>query len=309
MGARPTTFLGSQFRYLFKSFPQRKKLWHRAYFFYEIFRLLGNYAGLRLALSRPGPAPECGGKSCVVVLLSHNRPQNMEVLVRGALQNSWVGKVIVSNSNPQYRLADWVPVRDPRLVLLERDQKPPAGRRFVLAAAEPGDYFLSVDDDIFFTPAQWTKFFESLVQDPEAPHGISGQLYRPGVQFLNGTAFHHRENIETEVDVLIGAYAFTRRHLERLVQLAEALHLGGLSQVANGEDILLSFSGTRPARIHDFGHPFLCASTSLKGVALWNTRENFWEERVKLFEEVQAARRAMDRPENAAACPANGSPG
>jgi hypothetical protein len=291
-----TTFLGSQFRYLFQSFPQRKKLWHRFYFFYEIFRLLAKYASLRLALQRPGPPIPTRGMTCVVVLLSHNRPQNLDILVRGALQNRFVTKVIVSNSNPKFRLEEWIKARDARLQLIDETQKTLPGHRFVIAAAEPGDYFLSVDDDIFFTPKQWAEFFECLLKDEEVPHGISGQVYRPGILFSNGTTFHHRENTEAEVDVLIGAYAFSRVHLERVFRLADMLGLGSLSGVGNGEDILLSFAGARASRIHNLGQPLLCASTSLKGVALWKTWENFWDERVKLFEKIQAVRLAMAAP-------------
>jgi hypothetical protein len=229
-----------------------------------------------------------------VVLLSHNRPQNLEILVRGALQNGFVRKVIVSSSNPKFRMNDWIQIQDPRLVLVDETQKTLPGHRFVLAAAEPSEYFLSVDDDIFFTPKQWARFFECLLQDEEVPHGISGQLYRPGIDFSNGTAFHHRENTEEEVDVLIGAYAFTRVQLDNVFRLADSLHLGCLSGVGNGEDILLSFGGTRAPRIHDLGCPLLCASTSLRGVALWKTWENFWDQRVKLFEDARDARRAIE---------------
>jgi Glycosyl transferase family 64 domain len=288
------TFLGSQFQYLFLSFPRRKKLWHRLYFFYEIFRLLSKSILLRLVLLRPGPPVQTNGRSCVVVLLSHNRPQNLEILVRGALQNGFVRKIIVSNSNPKFHLADWVKVSDARLQLIDEKQPTLPGHRFVIAAAERGDYFLSVDDDIFFTPKQWAGFFECLLRDGEVPHGISGQLYRPGTVFSNGSPFHHRENIEAEVDVLIGAYAFTRVQLNKVFKLADALHLGSLSQIGNGEDILLSFAGSRASRIHDLGRPLLCASTSLKGVALSQTRVNFWDERIHLFEAAQAARRAME---------------
>ena len=296
MQARKTTFLGAQFRYLFRSFPSRTKLWHRFYFFYEIFRLLARYLALRLALHQHGPKISDKGKTCVVVLLSHNRPQNLAILVQGALQNNFVRKVIVSNSNPKFRMGDWIKIADPRLVLIDETQRTLPGHRFVLAAAEVGEYFLSVDDDIFFTPRQWAGFFECLLQDEEVPHGISGQLYRPGTLFSNGTVFHHRENIEVEVDVLIGAYAFTRVQLERVFRLADALRLGSLSDVGNGEDILLSFAGSRAPCIHNLGNPLLCASTSLRGVALSNTRENFWDERVKLFVNVRDARAAVTLP-------------
>ena len=283
------TFLGAQFGYLFRSFPGRTKPWHRLYFFYEIFRLLGRYAWLRLALRFPGPRVEVGDRKCVVILLSHNRPQNLEILVRGALQNKFVSRVIVSNSNPQYRMADWIGIKDSRLSFVDERRKTLPGHRFVLAANQTGDYFLSIDDDIFLTPKQWARFFERLLEHEEVPHGISGQVYRPGTRFSNGTPFHHRENVEQEVDVLIGAYAFTRVHLEQVFRLAGILQLGSLSLIGNGEDILLSFSGPSAPRIHNLGSPFLCASTSLRGVALWKSRENFWEERVKLFENIRDA--------------------
>src|SRR5258706_1890487 len=166
------TFLGGQFQYLFQSFPRRTRLWHRLYFFYEIVRLLGKYAGLQFALRRPGPAITAGDQSCVAVLLSHNRPQNLEILVRGALQNRFIRKVIVSNSNPKFRIADWIATRDPRLVLIDETQKTLPGHRFVLAEKESGEYFLSVDDDIFLTPAQWAALFERLMRNEEVPHGI-----------------------------------------------------------------------------------------------------------------------------------------
>jgi hypothetical protein len=292
MGANhpQTTFLGAQFRYLFRSFPGRTKLWHRLYFFFEIFQLLGRYAMLRIALRAAGPRLETGSSRCVVILLSHNRPQNLEILVRGALQNGFVSKVVVSNSNSKYRMADWINAHDTRLVLIDERQKTFPGHRFVLAAAEPGSYFLSVDDDIFFTPKQWARFFQCLLNNEAVPHGISGQIYRPGTLFSNGTPFHHRENTDEAVDVLIGAYAFTRAHLEQVFRLAKALELGCLSMVGNGEDILLSFAGRGAPRIHNLGSPLLCASTSLRGVALSQTRDNFWDERVKLFEQVRDVR-------------------
>jgi hypothetical protein len=214
--------------------------------------------------------------------------------VRGALQNCFVKKVIVSNSNPKFRIADWVKVKDERLSLVDQTQKTLPGHRFVIAADEMSDYFLSLDDDIFFTPAQWAKFFECLLQNEEVPHGISGQLYRPGTIFSNGTPFHHRETSDEEVDVLIGAYAFTKLHLDTVFRLANVLQMGSLSQIGNGEDILLSFAGSRASRIHNLGKPLLCASTSLRGVALSQTRENFWKERINLFSITRDARLVME---------------
>jgi hypothetical protein len=286
------SFLIEQYRYLFRSFPQRKKLWHKLYLAYELSNLPVKYARLSTALSRPAPTPNCDGRKCVVVLLSHNRPQNLQILVRGALQNRFVSKVVVSNSNPKFRIADWVRVRDPRLRLFDESKKTLPGRRFELADQEDGGYFLCIDDDIFLTPTQWAKLFMCLLQDESVPHGITGHIYDRAATFSNGSHFHHFEFVEKEVDVLIGAYAFTRNHLREVFALAQALEMGPLSGVVNGEDILLSFAGAGRSRIHDIGRPLLCASTSLPGIALWKTREVFWEERERLYERIRGARYA-----------------
>lgn len=308
MNTAKTFFLRAQFEYLFRGWGARKTLRRKLSFFRELLRLLWNATTLRLALLQSAPKITGPEKRCVVVLLSHNRPQNLPVLVQAALKNSFVSKVVVSNSNAKVRIREWITVSDPRLVLVDETGPTLPGHRFVLADREPGEYFISIDDDILLTPRQWTAFFERLLADPEVPHGTTGHIYRPGVVFTNGSEFHHLENVDADVDVLIGAYAFTRTQLERVFRMAEALGIGSLSGVGNGEDILLSFAGTRAPRIHNLGSTFLCASTSLPGVALWTTRQAFWAERVSLLEKVRVTRRALgvrwlDREESTSAQP------
>lgn len=291
-----TPFLMTQFKYLLQTLPLRRQWWLKAYFAVDAFRLFRGYWRLKAALRRPAPAVNLPGKSCVVVLLSHNRPQNMELLVQAALKNDWVRKAVVSNSNSQVRIGDWISSRDPRLALVDEAVRTQPGHRFVLADREEGDYFLSVDDDIFLTPAQWAGFFDRLVKEDSVPHGITGNWYRPGTTSSNGSPFHHVSGAEERVDVLIGAYAFTREHLLRMFALAKTLGIASLSDVRNGEDVLMSFAGTGRPRIHDLGRVMLCATSSLPGVAIWQTLGDFWNERVRLFERAREARLAMDAP-------------
>jgi hypothetical protein len=95
------------------------------------------------------------------------------------------------------------------------------------------------------------------------------------------------------VDVLIGAFAFTSEHLQRLFDLAAKIGVSDLSRVRNGEDILLSFSGTTRPHIHALKPALFCASEGLPGVALWKTHDHFWDERVRMFEKVRDARLTM----------------
>jgi hypothetical protein len=289
------SFLLAQYRYLFQTFPSRRSVRHKLFIGVEAIQLLAKYCALQLALKKQNaPMLITGGKQCTVILLSHNRPQNLPILVKGALKNAFVRKVIVSNSNRAVRIADWVTTNDPRLVLVDEIKPTRPGYRFVLAAASSGDYFLSIDDDIFLTPKQWAEYFRCLLANEAVPHGLTGNLYKPGTTSSNGSPFHHVSGANTEVDVLIGAYAFTRRHLERLFEIARRLELGDMSNLANGEDVLLSFSGERRPQVHNVGHLFCCASASLEGVALWRTLHNFWDERIKLFEQARTTRAAMD---------------
>jgi hypothetical protein len=290
------SFLSAQYRYLFRTYPSRRSVKHKLFIGVEAVQLLSKHCALQRALkSHDAPTFITGGRQCTVILLSHNRPQNVSLLVEGALKNAFVRKVVVSNSNRGVRIADWVKANDPRLVLVDETRPTRPGYRFVLAAQEADDYFISVDDDIFPAPRQWTEFFQCLLANEAVPHGLTGNLYKPGTASSNGSPFHHVAGENVEVDVLIGAYAFTRRHLERLFELGRRLELGEMTSLANGEDVLLSFSGEGRPQIHDVGELFCCASTSLEGVALWRTLDDFWDERVSLFERARTTRAAMDK--------------
>jgi hypothetical protein len=134
------------------------------------------------------------------------------------------------------------------------------------------------------------------VADEGCPHGIIGQVYRPGTTSSNGSPFHHVVGRETEVDVLIGAYAFTSEHLKRVFEVAAKIGISDLSQVRNYDDVLLSFGGTKRPRIHPLKPALECASASLPGIAMWTTNSEFWEERVRVFEDARDARLAMKSP-------------
>ena len=254
------------------------------------------YVWLLITLRFGTRAAPIAGKTCAAIFLTHNRPQNISLLVEGALRNRFVTRVIVSNSNPRVKIRDWVASTDSRLLLVDETSPTQPGHRLVLARQTGAQYVLATDDDIFLTPGQWRKFFGLLLADEQCPHGIIGQVYRPGTTSANGSPFHHVVGRETEVDVLIGAYAFTSEHLKRVFELATKIGVLDLSRFRNGEDILLSFAGTKPPRIHPPKPALLCASTSLPGIALWTSDHGFWDERVRVFEKVRDARLIMSTP-------------
>jgi len=286
-------FLAVQVTYLFRTLPYRHSLQHKIWTLVQAVQLFVGYIRLKVTLRFSTPTSPIRGKTCVAVLLTHNRPQNMWLLVEAALRNRFVTSVIVSNSNPQVKIRDWVASTDSRLTLVDETTPTQPGHRLVLARQTGAEYVLSIDDDIFLTPQQWKKFFEFLLSDEQCPHGIIGQDFHPGTMSSNGSPFHHITGRDTDVDVLIGAFAFTNLHLKRVFDLAAKIGVSDLSRVRNGEDILLSFSGVTRPHIHPLKPALFCASEGLPGVALWKTHDHFWDERIRVFEKVRDAWRAM----------------
>jgi hypothetical protein len=284
-------FLTAQFAYLPRTLELRGRWYNRLRLGYRGVKLLTNYALFESAVRFSRNQSRADSRTCVLILLSHNRPQNLPLLVGSALRSPFINSIVVSNSNPAVRIADWVSSSDSRVVLIDEREPTSPGHRFVLASRQGGRYFMSVDDDIILRPRQLADLFDRLVGEDQVPHGLAGSIYRAGTS-ATGRPFEHVRRMETEVDILVGAFAFTREHLERLMELVELLRLGDLTSSHN-EDILLSFSGISRPRIHDLGIVLRCYSDSLPGIALWKTRPNFFDDRVCLFRRARNARLSM----------------
>jgi hypothetical protein len=267
----------------------RPRLW----ILVEVVRLLVEHDRLKIALRLSPRAAPIRGKTWVAVLLSHNRPQNMSLLVEAALRNRFVTKVIVSNSNREVKIRDWVRATDSRLILVDETTPTQPGHRMALAKQTGAEYVLSIDDDIFLAPKEWKSLFEFLLADEQCPHGIVGDFYCPETEYSHGLLFQQPVPRDTPMDVLPGVYAFTCEHLKRMFELAARIGISDLSQLRNGEDILLSFTGGTRPHIHPLKPALLCASGCLPGVALWKSDDQFWDERLRVFEKTREARLAM----------------
>lgn len=247
---------------------------------------------------RTGPvAVHDGPERLTAILLSYKRVRNMEPIVESLLRTSFVERIVVSNNNPEYRIADWIRVRDPRIHLIDQPRRTPAGIRFELALQEPGPFYLSIDDDILLYPDQIRRIFRHLVANPVVPHGIHGEMYFP-----DDPAFDEKLGWATDirseqgVDSLNCVYAFHRNHLLEMQRLAGLIGLD-VGAVANGEDVLISTCGKGRARVHEVGPILICLSSHRAGVATWRTRQNFFAERGALLQRLRAVK---NRPSRAA---------
>jgi len=250
---------------------------------------LVTYLRWRGAALRGERLPWRGEQRITVVLLSYKRVRNMDTLVRNLLRAECVQHLVVSNNNPDYRIADWVQVRDERLRLVDQPRHTPPGIRFELARQAPGDFFISVDDDVMLYPEQLELLFKALLAQPEVPHGVQGEKFlgrgaNPGRPFGDWQPGCFGD---MEADVINTVYTFTRGQLEELYRLAAALGRE-VPTLANGEDVLLSMSGQGRPRVHAVGPVGQCLSWCRAGVATWRTRQAFFNERTALFESLQA---------------------
>lgn len=222
--------------------------------------------------------------TCGVVLLSYQRPANIEMIARGFLKCAFVDQVVISNNNPSVRLRDWVAVADPRLVLLDQPAPTRQGIRLRLLAELRAPITVTVDDDRFLFPDQIRKLVEEVHGNPAAPHGFEGEkvqrsdLRSPAGDYPFDTGV---TGTDTVVDTLTGGYFLTADQARTCLDTTRRLGIADLGRFGNGEDLVMSRSGRAPARVHDVGPVLQCWTTSDDEIATWR-RGDFFAERLRL---------------------------
>jgi hypothetical protein len=231
-----------------------------------------------------------------VIVLNHKRPRNVSLIAEQILRAGFVARLVVSNNSQDYPIEKYVTLKDARLVLLDQNEPSGVGIRFELAKKYPARYYVCVDDDIFLHPAQLQWIYWSLREAEDRPHGIFGAALAPDEAVDKQWPFVHRRNRTSAVDILNGLFAFTREHLEEYFRLCALLGVRESKTLMNGEDIILSFAGSRKPCIHNVGPVWECASASSPGIALYMSRPRFYEERWRIFSELRSRKRLDDTP-------------
>jgi len=232
-----------------------------------------------------------GAEKLVVILLSHNRPWNLEPIVRVLLSLDFVEKIVVHNSHPTLRVRDFVHISNSRLELVDQSRPTKCGIRFELARNAGGQYYLLIDDDIFLSASQVAQLFESYLKVPNAPGAIGGAIFASETKDLDAIKvtgpsdwpFRRPGPLDEWVDIINGVFIFNDRHLRRYFSLCESLGILDQSKFGNGEDIVLSHTSNLRPRLHRIGFVKRCLSSSLPGIAISSTRKDFYKERWAIF--------------------------
>lgn len=228
-----------------------------------------------------------------VIVLNHKRPQNVGQIARYALRSGFVGRMIVSNNSQAYRMADYVTVHDPRLLLIDQPEPSGVGISLEIAQEHRSRYYLRVDDDIFLHPAQLQWIYWQLRTQADRPHGIFGAAFDPAKDPAQEWPFVYRRHVSAPIEILNGLFAFTREHLVEYFRLCSLLGISNQRTLMNGEDIVLSFSGSQRPMVHNIGPVWECASEAKPGVALHQSRPRFYEERWKIYSTLRGLK-ALD---------------
>ncbi|QVL50285.1 MAG: glycosyltransferase [Thiocapsa sp.] len=227
-----------------------------------------------------------------VIINSYNRVKNIQHMVQAALKCDFVEKVIISNNNPQVQIENWVNVSDDRLLLIQHKFRKRCRYRWIIAAKTPRRYYIAIDDDLFVSPEQLKKLFESLIDDPSVPHGMFGSVYisnDPNNEEMS-SAYSYFNSKNVTVDVLHQIYAVTDEHVSNYFDLLAKIR-GNNREVSKflrriGDDIVMSHAGSERPKTHDFGFVLECASHNRAGLATFQDLE-FSQKRIRIFREVR----------------------
>ncbi len=224
--------------------------------------------------------------SLAVVLLNYRRPQNIGRLVdaaRAALPTAPIF-ILDQGDDEAFREREdiaWNEVRYERAAVNRG-----AGARVPLAASQPFDLWLAIDDDTFLTPAQIAALAARLAAEPDRAHGVRGER----LEYENG-GFGFRsalEVVDAKLSILNQVYAFSRGQAERAIALAASLGWPAWDEIGPIDDILLSCASAKPPLCHDLGPFEICPTANTPGIAVWK-RDDFRERR------AEAARRLLAR--------------
>lgn len=245
-------------------------------------------------LSRPEPA--VSSRSTVAILLSCHRPWNMDLMARVLLKSSCVGKIIVCNNNPDWRVRRIVKVRHEKLVLIDRPTLTMPGYRFELARQYVGPSYLAIDDDVLLRVKQIRRLSDGFAERPESPCGTQGavliartRLDDVCVTRARDWPFRRATPQDATPDILNGVYMFAPAHLETYFRQCQLLAIEDQARFGNGEDIVLSHCGASRPRKIAVGPRLRCMSSGMPGIAIsMRRRDAFFAERWRIFRALRS---------------------
>lgn len=212
--------------------------------------------------------------SVCAILLSYKRQQNMDRILREIAKVPDITRVILSNNNPDVDIHAWINPQDYAVEVVSQPVHTLHTKRYDIALDIPDyEYFFCPDDDVFLTAEQITTLIGHLKANPAVPHGMHGQIKA----FFGQTVALTPDviSMDCEVEVLNRIFFFTRAHLLRMVELAQAMGYPGINEARFLDDVILSFTGDGLPLCHDIGEIAECETSNAVGIASWREHDFF----------------------------------
>lgn len=215
-----------------------------------------------------------------VVLLSYKRPKNIDKLLSSLLLCPFVDEIVVSNNNPHIRMETHLHLADPRVAVINQAQRCYASIRFDISLHLKSEFILAIDDDIFLEPEQIQLLFHRLLETPEVPHGVGGEIFSEDLSEYRRVA-----RSDEPVEALSWLFAYTREHVLKYFELLDRLGIDNHT-FDSSEDVPLSFSGKSHARVHDIGKLAHCPTNTREGIATC-MNHGFFDQRKDLVRKMR----------------------
>lgn len=219
-------------------------------------------------------------KKVAFILLSYKREQNIDTMLRAAAKCDFIDRIIVSNNNPEIDIRQHISLADPRLEIINQAERKRPTVRWELAQSETPecDIVVCPDDDIFLYPEQIKKLVQFAIDDPERSHGVVGSI---------DAKYVSRHN--TECDFLMRCYVTTQQHIKRYFELTEQIPFYQENGIILGDDMIISLSAPKAAKIHKVGYILSCKTSMQDKIAIY-TEDFFCERRAIIYEQAKKAR-------------------
>lgn len=229
--------------------------------------------------------------SVCAIIASYKRPQNLQRIVAELKNTPEISRIIISQNNIEVDVRTWIDVEQHSIEVVSYPTSMPSNTRFAIAAEQPEEYFFCPDDDLFLTHTQISYLIGELKKRPDRVHGMYGQyLAKENDQLtLKSGAY----GINSEIDIVNRAYAFSRKHAQSMEEVAQFLGYKHLNEARFLDDILLSFSGLEKPICHDIGEFADCPTSHEPGIAMY-TQDHFEIIRTRAFARL-AKRRNLIR--------------
>ena len=218
-----------------------------------------------------------------VILLSFKRPRNLNKILSCLTLCDFVDEIILSNNNPEFQIEEYLHIDDSRIRIINQPERRYASIRCELSLEAKSEFILAIDDDIFLQPEQVLRLFECLIDAPDTPHGLGGQIFSDDLSSSRLVS-----NREMPIEALVWLFAYTKQHVNKYFEILDALNINN-RQIESSEDVPLSFSGEDYAKVHDFGCLARCHTSGKEGVATWRN-SGFTEHRKTLIKQMRELR-------------------